>query len=186
MVEPTVFPPFLTFSTRLLLEFIETLPLKDKTLLELGCGCGIISVLAAKRNALVTASDINTIALEALKKNAVANHVSLDIRYSDLFERLQGRTFDIIIINPPYYPRTPKSVAESAWFCGENFDYFEKLFSALPNYMSSENGVFMILSEDCDLTAIKAIALRNAIAFEKVVEKKAVTERNFIFRLTSL
>lgn len=185
-VEPTVFPPFITFSTKLLLEFLETLPLKEKKVLELGCGCGIISILAAKKKAIATATDINTIALQALEKNALNNGASMEIIHSDLFENIQEKTFDFIVINPPYYPKNPNTTAEKAWFCGENFDYFEKLFSQLPGFMTSKNDVFMILSEDCELEKIKAIALKNEIAFELLLEKKNIAEKNYIFSLHKL
>jgi len=185
-VEPTVFPPFLTISTKLLLEFMETLALKDKTFLELGCGCGIISILAAKKEAKVTATDINAIALEALQRNAADNCVSIAITKSDLFENVRGQTFDIIMINPPYYPKTPNSIAENAWFCGENFEYFEKLFVQFSDFSTSENEIYMILSEDCELEKIKAIALKNEMAFELVSEKKVAAEKNYIFRLGNL
>ncbi len=185
-VEPTVFPPFITLSTKMLLEFIETLSLKNKTFLELGCGCGIISILAAKNDAKVTATDINETALAALKKNASDNNVSIEIIHSDLFDNLQEKSFEYIIINPPYYPQNPNSIAENAWFCGENFEYFEKLFRQLPSYSTTENAVFMILSQDCELEKIKAIALKNEMAFECISEKKIVGEMNYIFRINTL
>ena len=185
-VEPTVFPPFITISTKLLLEFLETLPLKGKTFLELGCGCGIISILAARKEANVTATDINEIALKSLKINAADNDVFIDILTSDLFANLEGKTFDFIIINPPYYPKTPVSVAESAWFCGENFEYFERLFTALPYFSNPENEIYMILSDDCDLKKIKAMALKNDMALKLVSEKKVVSEKNYIFKLGKL
>ena len=182
-VEPTVFPPFITISTKLLLEFVELISLKGKTFLELGCGCGIISILAAKKGAIVTATDINDIALAALKKNAENNQVAIEILHSDLFETLQGKTFDFVVINPPYYPKCPNSIAENAWFCGENFEYFEKLFKQLPAFMTSTNAVYMILSEDCELEKIKAMALQHDIAFDLILEKKVLLETNFIFQL---
>lgn len=182
-VEPTVFPPFITISTKLLLEFIEPLSLKNKTLLELGCGCGIISILAAQKEAIVTATDINDIALSALKKNAETNQVAIEILHSNLFKNLDGKSFDCIIINPPYYPKQPNSMAENAWFCGENFEYFENLFKQLPTFITSENAIYMILSQDCELEKIKAMALQNAINFDLILERKVIGETNYIFQL---
>jgi release factor glutamine methyltransferase len=184
-VEPTVFPPFITISTKLLLEFIEDLQLTEKTFLELGCGCGIISILAAKKGAKVTATDINEIALEALLQNAAGNNVSIDIIKSDLFENLKGKRFDFIIINPPYYPKKATSIAENAWFCGENFEYFESLFAQLPGFVVLRNETYMILSEDCDIEKIKAIALKNKMALKSVVVRKVAAEKNYIFRVES-
>lgn len=182
-VEPSVFPPFITISTKLLLEFIETLPLKEKSFLELGCGCGIISILAAKKGAGVTATDINTVALHALEKNAKKNQVSLTILSSDLFQNLQNKTFDYIIINPPYYPKDPDSMAEKAWFCGENFEYFEKLFYQLPDFITKTNEVYMILSEDCKTDIIFAIAEKNNLSVKCILEKTVFKEINYIYKI---
>ena len=181
-VAPTVFPPFLTISTKLLLQFIETLPLQNKKLLELGCGCGIISIIAAKNGAIVTAVDINQTALGALAENASENQVSVEILCSDLFENLQKHLFDYIVINPPYYPKQPQSMAEQAWFCGENFEYFEKLFAQVASLITRSQ-TYMILSEDCDLSRISAIARGNGIGLELIQEKKVLTETNFIFQM---
>ena len=185
-VHPDVFPPLLTFSTKILLDFVANLDLKNKSFLELGCGSGIISLLAAKNGSYVTASDVNQIALDYLETNALKNNLKLKTINSDLFQNLENQSFDYIIINPPYYPKAPKNFKEHAWFCGENFEYFEKLFVQLPNYLSSETNCYMILSQDCEIEKIKAIALKNTIAFELVLEKKKLVETNFIFRIVSL
>ena len=185
-VHPDVFPPQLTLSTKILLDFIREKELYSKTLLELGCGSGIISLLASKKGAKVTAIDINKTALEFLAINANNNQLKINILASNLFENLVNKSFDIIIINPPYYPKKSKSIKEQAWFCGENFEYFETLFFQLPKYISSKNEIYMILSEDCELEKIKAIALKNEIAFEIMVEKKVFAEKNYIFQLHNL
>jgi release factor glutamine methyltransferase len=183
-VVPGVFPPFLTLSTKILLDFIAPMPLNGKRFLELGCGCGIISIFASKKGAHVTASDINQVALDALNANGVDNNVKLTIVDSDLFQNFKSQQFDCIVINPPYYPKTPKSEAEHAWFCGEDFGYFKKLFAQLPAFMTSDNYIYMILSEDCEINTIRSLAAKNQIVFETVLEKKSAGERNFIFRLT--
>ena len=102
------------------------------------------------------------------------------------FENLQNKSFDYIIINPPYYPKKPKNIKENAWFCGENFEYFEKLFGQLPNYLADQTNCFMILSQDCEIEKIKAIALKNAMAFELVLEKRELVETNYIFKIIAL
>ena len=185
-VHPNVFPPHLTISTKVLLDFIKPKDVKGKSFLELGCGSGIISVYAAKKGAVVTATDINTTALGFLEESASENKVKLTILHSDLFEKLNTQSFDYIVVNPPYYPKEPKNTKEKAWFCGENFEYFEKLFSQLPAFLPDENQTYMILSEDCELEKIKAIALKNEIAFELVIEKSVYAEKNFIFQLQLL
>lgn len=185
-VHPDVFPPNLTLSTKILLNFLCEKELENKSFLELGCGSGIISLLAAKKGAKVTATDINTTALTFLTENAKKNNLELEIIESDLFKALTDRTFDCIVINPPYYPKNPKNSKEKAWFCGEHFEYFEALFPQLKKHLIATNETFMILSEDCELEKIKAIASKSGIAFSMIVEKKVVGEKNYIFSLTSL
>lgn len=176
----------MTHSTKILVDFITPIELSGKTFLELGCGCGIVSISAAKKGAIVTATDINETALTALEKNGGINDVKLDILYSDLFQNLHERYYDFIIINPPYYPRNPKSIGENAWFCGEDFNYFENLFLQLPQFTTLDNQIYMILSEDCALEKIEAIALKNGMVFNSILEKKVVGEKNYIFKIARL
>lgn len=183
VVNPGVFFPHFTLSTRLLLQFLEDKNLKDKRFLELGCGTGIISVFAAGRGAVVTASDINPAAIENAQLNAEKNKVILTTVLSDLFIRIPPQIFDCIIINPPYYPKNPKTDAEKAWFCGENFEYFERLFPELGAYFNSESAVYMILSEDCQFEKISALAEKNQLKLVTVFQKQKWGEISFIYEV---
>lgn len=178
---PEVFPPHYTFSTKILLNHINTINLEDKTFLELGCGCGIISLFAASKGAKVTASDINAIALKTLEKNALNSSLKLQIIDSDLFKNIDSQSFDYIIINPPYYPKTPKNVKEQAWFCGENFEYFQKLFKQLSN--RKDKIILMILSQDCNIEKIKDIASIYNLHLKTELEQTTFAERNYIFKI---
>lgn len=182
-VHPNVFPPHLTSSTKILLDFINPLDLKEKRFLELGCGSGIISLVAAKKEAKVIATDINETALEYLKLNALKNNLEVDIVKSNLFEKLEHHTFDCIIINPPYYPKNAKNTKEQAWFCGENFEYFENLFFQLPNFINENTFCYMIVSEDCEIETIKKIGVKNKLNFQLVLQKKSSFEKNYIFQI---
>jgi release factor glutamine methyltransferase len=147
LVYPEVFPPHLTISTKILLDFIKPLNLQNKSVLELGCGSGIISLFASSKGANVTATDVNPIALDALKIASKKNNESISILNSDLFDAMKNKSFDYIIINPPYYPKNPKNIKEQAWFCGEDFEYFKKLFQQIPNFLNNTKAL-MILSQD--------------------------------------
>jgi release factor glutamine methyltransferase len=96
---------------------------------------------------------------------------------SDLFDSLPPRHFDFILINPPYYPRQPRDAAEQAFFAGENFEYFEKLFRQLPAFLGATTQVWIILSEDCDFEKIREIAAKNGLRLAVVFEKKKWGER---------
>lgn len=182
-VLPGVFHPGLFFSTKVFIEFLETVDLRSKKVLELGAGSGLISLYCAQQQAIVTASDVNTVAINGLKENATQNNQELSVVLSDLFDNLSPDNFDIILINPPYYPKKPKNIEEQAWFCGEEFEYFKKLFGQLRESKSSEFVLYMILSEDCDLVKIKSIAESNNISSDQVYTKRIRGEENFIFEM---
>jgi len=184
IVMPDVFPPHYTISTKILLDYIKPLDIKDKTLLELGCGSGIVALYAAKKEAIVTASDINNVALKALEKAAKKNSLELAILNSNLFNKLSQLSFDYIIINPPYYPKTPKNIKEQAWFCGENFEYFKSLFLQLSN--RNDKNILMILSQDCDIQKIKNIASLNHFQLDIELERTRFNEKNFIFKVSKI
>ncbi len=182
-VLPGVFHPGLFISTKVLLNFVNTLKFEGKTFLELGAGTGIISILAAKKGAVVYASDISSKAVENVKLNAAKNNVQINIFTSDLFKNIPEMQFDYIIINPPYYSRDPGKEEEYAWFCGSNFEYFKSLFSSLSNYIGKDSKVFMILSEVCDIQKIKSIGMENEFIWKLKMKKQFWGEKNYIFEI---
>jgi release factor glutamine methyltransferase len=157
--------------------------LSNKTFLELGAGSGLISIFAAKQHANVTATDINSVAVEYLEKNAAANNVGINIIQSDLFKNIPFQQFDIIAINPPYYKKRPLTHKEYAWYCGEHGEYFENLFSSLSNYIHGQSIIIIILCDGCDLQMIHAIANKNNFKLNCVYNKPNLLERNFIFKV---
>lgn len=180
-ISSDVFPPHFTISTKILLDFLKPMNLENKTFLELGCGSGIIALFAASKGAKVTASDINQVAIDALKEASIKNKIALEVLYSDLFENLAAETFEYIIINPPYYPKKPKNVKEHAWFCGEDFEYFKKLFFQLQHHIAPNT--WMILSEDCQIEHIKQLATKNGLSLTLILKKSVVQEKNYIFSI---
>lgn len=183
IVYPGVFHPGFFFSTRLLLSVIEKFDLKNKSLLELGAGSGLISFYSAKKGAKVIASDISPIAIAGLIKNRERLNLQVEIIESDLFNNIAIQKIDYIIINPPYYPKNPANNMEQAWYCGEQFDYFENLFLQLKNYMNQESVLLMSLSQDCNVEKIANIAAKNNFTMHIHLTKMTGWERHFVFKI---
>jgi release factor glutamine methyltransferase len=184
LVKPGVFYPGFIISTKLFLQYIGKLDLRGKAFLELGAGSGIISLYAASKGAIVTASDINPVAVQNIHENAVMNKAEVEVIESDLFESIPKSAFDYIIIAPPYYPKDPADFAEMAWYCGEKFEYYEKLYRQLPGFYNDKTQVLMILSDDCNIQKIKEIGERNSLGFSLQQKKRKLGEWNFIYRIT--
>lgn len=182
-VLPGVFHPVYFFSTQILVDYLNKQDLTGKSLLELGAGSGMISCFAASKGAVVTATDINPTAVQGVQENAKANDLSVQCIQTDLLEGLDPNQFDWIIINPPYYRKNPGNDAEKAFFCGENMDYFVRLYTDLGQRWNGQKKVLMILSEDCELQAIEAIATTNKIRMQLIQTIPKFGEANYLYQL---
>lgn len=179
-----VFHPALFLSTKVLIRFLDKQIIEGKKIWELGAGSGLIAMLCAKRGAIVTATDINAQALIGITENCKKNQLlSLQIIHSDLFQSIEKQTFDIIMVNPPYYPKKPQNDAEQAFYCGENFEYFHRFFEGIGNYTAKDSKVYMILSDDCAIEEIKQIASQSHYQLQLVWQEKVWGEVNFIFEI---
>ncbi|MDD5022562.1 MAG: methyltransferase [Candidatus ainarchaeum sp.] len=113
---PEVYPP--SEDSFLLAKHSKTL--KGK-ILDIGCGCGIQSLINAKNNPenKILGIDKSKIAVENSIFNANSNNLkNAKFLESDLFSNVSG-TFDAIIFNPPYLPTSEKEVLNSV----ENLAY---------------------------------------------------------------
>ena len=73
--------------------------------MDLGCGCGLVGILAAMEcgEANVTMSDIDPLAVQVAARNAARNGVpGVRAVCSDGFSAIDDAGFDLILTNPPY------------------------------------------------------------------------------------
>lgn len=180
---PTVFHPGWLVSTKTLLNLLSELELTGKNVLELGAGSGLIALVAARKGALVTASDINPMAIQAIHESARHNKLNITIIESDLFDAINEHEFDYILINPPYFPKDPADDWDKAFFCGSHFEYFHKLFGQIGAYMSDLTKTYMILNEYCNMEIIDSIARKNKLLLTLTEAKMVSGEKQFIFTI---
>jgi methylase of polypeptide subunit release factors len=78
-------------------------PARVGTVLDLGTGCGILALQAARHARRVVATDISERALAIAALNARLNNVtSIEFRLGSLYEPVVGERFDRIVSNPPF------------------------------------------------------------------------------------
>jgi 16S rRNA G1207 methylase RsmC len=71
---------------------------RGKSVLDLGCGCGLFAVAAAKLGAAeVWATDPSPAAIDATRRNAEKHGVDVVAKVGELFEAVSDRSFDLII-----------------------------------------------------------------------------------------
>ncbi|MFQ6050392.1 MAG: class I SAM-dependent methyltransferase [Candidatus Hydrothermarchaeota archaeon] len=88
------------YGTRLLLDYAEID--KNDDILDLGCGYGVIGIVAAKiTDGKVYLTDINKRAVWLAKKNIRLNRVNAIALHGDLYEPVKDLRFDKILTNPP-------------------------------------------------------------------------------------
>ena len=86
-------------TTRLCLEWLEKSNLDQKSVLDYGCGSGILGISAIKLGAKsVTAIDLDPQAVIASKNNAEKNHVQQQIEITDNNKTIE-KNFNIIVAN---------------------------------------------------------------------------------------
>ncbi len=72
--------------------------------LDMGSGCGLLAILAARRAKKVVGVDILSEAVEVGKTNAVLNQVDDRVEFfcGDMYQPVKGRNFDAIFSNVPF------------------------------------------------------------------------------------
>jgi len=137
----------------------ENLKVEEKeVVLDMGTGCGILAVLAAKRAKKVVATDINPHAIKCAKKNAKMNGVEdkIEFRLGDLFHPVRpDETFSLILFNAPYLPSEPyeeRSLIERAWAGGSGGrKIIDRFIMDAPEFLTTDGRILLVQSSLSDI-----------------------------------
>ena len=155
--------------TRILIESM-ILP-KEGTILDLGCGYGVIGIVTAKLNPKlkIIMTDVNKRAIWLAKRNVELNQVkNVKILQGDLYSPVMNQKFDAIITNPPIHAGL-KTVF--------------KIIEKAPKHLNS-NGTLQIVAKT--KMGAKRISEKMLYTFKNVEEiSKKSGYRVFLSRKTS-
>jgi release factor glutamine methyltransferase len=123
LVLPGVYAP--QDDTALLAETLAEEPFEPGAhVLDVGTGSGALALVAARRGAEVTAVDVSRRAVWTARLNARLHRLPVRIHRGNLFGPVRGRSFDVILANPPYVPApdTPRGPRgrRRAWDAGRD------------------------------------------------------------------
>lgn len=76
------------------------------SVLDIGTGSGCIAITLFRKlsNAVVTATDISEEAIMVARRNGERHSADIEFLIGSLFNPVVGRSFDLIVSNPPYIP----------------------------------------------------------------------------------
>ncbi|BDG03779.1 methyltransferase [Anaeromyxobacter oryzae] len=110
-------------------------------MLDLGCGHGLIALVAARRGAApVIGTDINARAIGLARFNARFNGVAAEFHVGDRAAPVQGRRFELVMAQPPYVARPADSVAATYMHGGALGDELALRFVAAIPPVLAEGG----------------------------------------------
>ncbi|OYT27465.1 MAG: hypothetical protein B6U97_01435 [Candidatus Altiarchaeales archaeon ex4484_96] len=151
---------------------------KDDSVLDLGTGCGIQGITAAKQAADVLATDINRRALKLAEKNAKRNNIkNIRFRLSDMFTNITEK-YDVILFNPPYLPVKEKSMIGRSWSGGLNgCELINHFIQTAPAHLNPGGSMQFIVSSLNDWADIKTQLTEQGLDYKMLAEKKIAFER---------
>lgn len=122
LVLPGVYAP--QADSRLLAEAICRENVRGLDVLDLCSGSGVLAAQAARLGARVSAVDISRRAVWTTRLNVLLARQHVAVHRGDLLSALPGRSFDLIVSNPPYVPvarsALPRGGLARAWDAGRD------------------------------------------------------------------
>ena len=159
---------------------VNHLPEIKRSVLEIGCGTGIISIHLASKGAQVTAVDLNPKAVEATRFNSMNNGVKIEVLEGDMFAPVEGRRFGTIVCNPPYLPPSDARYEDSDLALAveggpTGTEFISRFLSDAPKHLEKNGSIYLITSSR--MKNLEAGWKRQIIHQEKFFFERLALER---------
>jgi release factor glutamine methyltransferase len=185
-VPATVFPP--ARMSELLGRAVLDETCVDDRVLDMGTGCGVNAILAARIAYDVVAVDVNPDAVESARLNCERHGVSdrVDCRVGDLFDPVDGR-FDLVIFDPPFRWFAPQDQLEVA-FADEDYRTLTSFFEQVGDRLRHHGRVLVFFGTTGDLAYLMELIAAGGMQAEQcsssMLRRGGQDEEYVAFRLT--
>ena len=173
-----VYPP--AADTYLLLDTITIKP--TDSVLDVGCGAGLATLVAASRALQVVSIDISLLAVrntsENLRKNGLEHNVA--VVQSDLFVGFsKAAKFSMIMFNPPYLPEDEMNTKMDHALVGgkDGSELTQRFVTEAASHLIEEGILYVIVSTLEDIDAIIKTFNENNFQVEQVNETPLFFEK---------
>lgn len=190
LVLPDVFNPVIFRTGRYLADYIRSGLVIDAsddneelTALDVGTGCGIHAIFAARRGFRVDAVDISEGAARCARINVMLNEVDdlVTVHHGDLFLPVSDQCFDLVLCSLPKFRGSPNSAFETGW---RSPDVIDRFCAGLPAVLKPHGEALVLLTSHGDergmLDALDGAGLSVEIADRKHFGVEIMT----IYRVT--
>lgn len=134
--------------------------------LDVCTGSGVVALSVAAAADAVTAVDSSRAAVAAVRVAALVNGVAVEVVHGNLFAAVAGRTFDVILSNPPYLPTPPGRPAPGshAWDGGhDGRAVIDRLCRDAAEHLRPGGDLFMVQSSLADTERSLAMLRRTGL-----------------------
>lgn len=162
-------------------------------ILDLCTGSGAIAISLSKiLNTQVFASDVSIKALKVAEKNNVMNNTKVEFIESNLFEKINGEKFDIIVSNPPYIKNEEikslsKQVQNEPYIAlagGEDgLDFYRKIIDEAYKHINKNGYLCLEIGYDQKEDLIKLIKQNENYEYENCIKDLSNNDRCIIAKI---
>jgi len=182
-VFPGVYPP--SEDTYLLLDALDIR--QDDAFLEVGCGAGLITLIAAKKSRSIVSVDSSFEAvhntLENLKRNNLQHYCH--IIESDLLGALAPSIkFSLIVFNPPYLPETNDYTDLDHALVGgrTGVELTQRFIRQAADHLLKGGRIFVVVSNLANVESIRKTMIECGFVVDIVSEESLFFEKIQVLR----
>jgi release factor glutamine methyltransferase len=183
---PSVFHPKVFVTSGFFAQFLQSLDLAGKTVVEVGTGSGVLAPSAAKAGAAsVLALDINPAAVEAAQLNAKRNRLDqVRALVSNLFSAVPAESqFDVIVSSPPSFSGEPRDTADRAWHAGPGYRDIVPLSVQTAPLLKPDGRMYLLLSSDTNLALFDSLIAAAGFTSQRIVTRSIWVDAFYLYEL---